>query len=159
MRRRWKAALAGAGAAFLVATIGALMTDLGPWYGSLRQPSWKPPDALFGPAWTIIFALAAIAGVRAWLRAPTRSDRDLIVIVYLANGFLNVFWSLLFFRLQRPDWALFEVFLLWISILLVILTVRRHSRLSAWLLVPYLAWVSFAAALNWAVVELNRPFS
>ncbi|MGH6623381.1 MAG: TspO/MBR family protein [Burkholderiaceae bacterium] len=159
MRRRWKAALAGAGAALLVATVGALMTDLGPWYGSLRQPAWKPPDALFGPAWTIIFALAAIAGVRAWLRAPTRSERDLIVIAYLANGFLNVLWSLLFFRLQRPDWALIEVALLWISILFVIVTVRRHSRLSAWLLVPYLAWVSFAAALNWVVVELNRPFS
>jgi len=158
MDRRWKAALAGAGAALAVAVIGALMTDLGPWYASLRQPAWKPSDALFGPAWTLIFALAALAGVRAWLHAPDRSARDLIVIAFLANGFLNVLWSLLFFRLQRPDWALFEVVFLWLSIALLIVVVRRHSRLSAWLLVPYLIWVSFAAALNWAVVELNRPF-
>jgi tryptophan-rich sensory protein len=74
------------------------------------------------------------------------------------NAFLNVSWSLLFFRLRRPDWALAEVGMLWLSILVLLVFLGRVSRTSGWLLVPYLAWVAFAAALNLAVVRLNGPF-
>jgi tryptophan-rich sensory protein len=158
MKRTWKAALTGAAAALVVAAVGGLATDLGPWYASLRQPEWKPPDALFGPAWTVIFALSAAAGVRAWLAASTRAERDWIVVAFLVNATLNVVWSLLFFRLQRPDWALIEVGFLWLSIVALIVVAARQSKLAAWLLVPYLVWVAFAALLNWKVVELNRPF-
>jgi len=155
---RAKAIAWAALAAIAVAGLGALSTDLGPWYRSLVEPPWKPPDALFGPAWTTIYALAAIAGVRAWERAPRRSDREWMIALFAFNAFANVLWSLLFFRLRRPDWALAEVGLLWLSILVLIVVLGRYSRASAWLLVPYLAWVTFAAALNGAVVRLNAPF-
>jgi len=157
-RRRWKPVLAAALAAIAIAGLGALSTDLGPWYWSLQQPAWKPPDALFGPAWTVIYALAAMAGVRAWTAAPSRTEREWLIALFALNGFLNLSWSLLFFRLQRPDWALAEVGFLWASILLLMIVLGRYSRSARLLLAPYLAWVSFAAVLNYAVVQLNAPF-
>lgn len=156
--QRRRAAVGAALAACAVAALGALATDLGPWYQSLRQPAWKPPDVLFGPAWTIIFALCALAGLEALRQAPDRAARRRIVALFGVNGTLNVLWSLLFFRVQRPDWALAEVGLLWASILLLIVVLRRHSARAGWLLLPYLVWVAFAAALNLAVVRLNGPF-
>ena len=150
----WVAALA----AFAVAGLGALMTDLGPWYRSLIQPSFQPPDWAFGPAWTTIFALAAVAGVKAWRHAPDQKSREWLLVLFAMNGFLNVFWSLLYFRLHRPDWALYEVVFLWLSVLLLIVVLGRYSRPAAWLLAPYLAWVTFAGVLNYASVQLNGPF-
>lgn len=153
-----KPVLIAAAAALAVAGLGGLMTDLGPWYQGLVQPRWKPPDWLFGPAWTAIFALAAMAGVIAWRRAPRRVDREWMLALFALNGFLNVLWSLLFFRLHRPDWALFEVLLLWLSILLLIGVLARYARTASLLLLPYLAWVAFAGFLNLATVRLNGPF-
>jgi benzodiazapine receptor len=156
---RWKPVLAAAAAALGVAVLGALSTDVGPWYRGLQQPPWKPPDALFGPAWTLIYAFAATAGVQAWRGARTRIERERVLLLFALNAFVNVLWSLLFFRLQRPDWALVEVGFLWGSIVLLIVVLGRLSRSAGWLLVPYLAWVSFAAVLNAAVVQLNGPFA
>jgi benzodiazapine receptor len=158
-RARWKPVAVAALAAVAVAVLGALSTELGSWYRGLRQPAWKPPDALFGPVWTLIYALAAIAGVKAWRAAPTRAVRERILLLFALNGFLNVLWSLLFFRLRRPDWALLEVGLLWLSILLLVVVLGRIAKSAGWLLAPYLAWVTFAAALNLAVVRLNGPFA
>lgn len=155
---RRKAVVVAALAALALAGLGALSTNIGPWYRSLSMPPWKPPDALFGPVWTTIYALAATAGVRAWERAPTREARQTLLALFAFNGFVNVLWSLLFFRLRRPDWALMEVGVLWLSILLLVVVLGRWSRLSGWLLLPYLAWVSFASVLNLAVVKLNSPF-
>jgi tryptophan-rich sensory protein len=147
-----------AAAAFAVALLGGLMTELGAWYYGLRQPSWKPPDLLFGPAWTLIFALCAASGAIAWRATTDRPQREWLLVLFALNAFLNVTWSLLFFRLQRPDWAQVEVAFLWLSIVALIMFTGRHSRRAAWLLLPYLAWVSFAALLNGAVVRLNGPF-
>jgi translocator protein len=155
---RWKAVAAAAGAALAVAVLGGLSTDIGPWYRSLVEPSWKPPDSLFGPVWTLIYACAAVAGVKAWQRAESRAWREWMLGLFALNAFLNVSWSLLFFRLRRPDWALAEVGLLWLSILALAVFLGRVSRTSAWLMAPYLAWVALAAALNFAVVRLNGPF-
>lgn len=157
-RLRARATLGAAAAACAVAALGALSTDLGPWYAALKQPGWKPPDWLFGPVWTVIYALAALAGLRAALRAPDAASRRRIALLFAINGTLNVLWSLLFFRAQRPDWALAEVGFLWASILWLMLVLGRHSRGAAWLLLPYLVWVAFAAWLNYAVVQLNGPF-
>jgi tryptophan-rich sensory protein len=156
---RWKPIAIAAAAALLVAVLGGLMTDLGPWYASLKQPPWKPPDWAFGPIWTTIFALAAAAGVIGWRRAETRAQRELKLALFAANGFLNVFWSLLYFRLHRPDWSLYEVPVLWLSVLALIVLLARFARPAAWLLAPYLAWVAIAAALNWQTVRLNGPFA
>jgi tryptophan-rich sensory protein len=158
LAERWKPIATAAFAAAVVAMLGALMTDLGPWYAALRKPSWQPPDWLFGPAWTVIFGLCAFSGYLAWRSAPNRGGRDGVIALFALNAFLNVFWSALFFRIKRPDWALPEAGLLWLSILLMMLSLRRYSKTASLLLAPYLAWVSFAAILNWSVVELNAPF-
>jgi benzodiazapine receptor len=156
--RRWEPILAAALSAMGVAALGALTTELGPWYYRLHKPAWQPPDWLFGPAWTLIFALAALAGVLYWRRIVTRDLRLQVIAAFALNAFLNTSWSLLFFRLKRPDWASYEVGFLWLSIVLLIVLLARGSRGAAWLLVPYLAWVSFAAVLNWNIAQLNAPF-
>jgi translocator protein len=155
----WTLFLCAAAAASAVGVAGALVTQLGPWYYGLRLPDWKPPDGLFGPAWTLIFAAAATAGVYAWRGARAWSERATILACFALNIALNIGWSWLFFRMQRPDHALVEVAFLWLSIVLLIVVLRRHSRAAAWLLAPYLAWVTFAAVLNLAVVRLNAPFA
>ncbi len=154
----WQPWLIAAAGAFTVAILGGLLTDIGPWYLNLRQPPWKPPDWAFGPIWTTIFALATVAGVGGWRRAPDGSARRSLVTSFAVNGGLNALWSLLFFHLQRPDWALIEVPLLWLSVLALIVVLWRYARVPAVLLLPYLLWVSIASVLNWNVVQLNGPF-
>lgn len=150
--------IVAAGAALLVAAVGATMTDLGPWYQNLVRPSWQPPDWAFGPAWTVIFSLMALSAVTGWRDAPDQATREWLVGLFAVNGVLNIVWSGIFFRLRRPDWALIEVVLLWLSILALILFLRRFSGRGALLLVPYLLWVGFAGLLNLAIVRLNGPF-
>jgi tryptophan-rich sensory protein len=158
-RRERRPVLAAAGVALGVGLLGMITTDLGPWYVNLRKPSWQPPDFLFGPVWTLIFALAALSFILYWHRLAARNDRLEVIAAFLINGFLNVVWSLLFFRFERPDWALYEVAFLWISIVVMMVLVKRSSASAAVLLFPYLVWVSFAAMLNLKIVQLNTPFS
>lgn len=157
-RTRWQPVAIAALAAVLVAALGASATDIGPWYQALRKPSWQPPDWLFGPAWTLIYALIALSGVRAWNAARSRMHGRRILGVYALNALLNVTWSELFFGLHRPDWALVEVVLFWLSIVVLIAVASQSTPSAGWLLVPYLAWVTFAGVLNLAVVRLNPPF-
>ncbi len=157
-RRGRRPVLAAAGAAAGVGLLGMLTTDLGPWYMNLRKPAWQPPDWLFGPVWTLIFALAALSFIIYWRRLAPRNDRLEVIASFVVNGFLNVLWSLLFFRFKRPDWSLYEVAFLWISIIVMIVLVKRSSAPAAVLLLPYVVWVSFAAVLNLKIVQLNMPF-
>lgn len=151
-------AIVAAIAASIVAALGATITDLGPWYQALEKPSWHPPDALFPVGWTLIYAFNTAAIVNAWRAAPTARASDMIIGLFALNAFLNIAWSMIFFRIQRPDWAFVEVLLLWLSILALIVFCGRYSKVSAALFMPYLLWVTFAGALNWAVVDLNGPF-
>ena len=138
--------------------VGGAMTEVGPWYAALRKPSWNPPNWLFGPAWTVILGLAAWAGVLAWRAAPDTAALWRIGVLYGINIVFHMLWSPLFFNCKRPDWALIEVPFLWLSILALIVGLAGISPLSSWLLAPYLAWVGFAAVLNWTIVRLNAPF-
>jgi tryptophan-rich sensory protein len=155
---RGTATLVAALAAIVVAGVGATVTDLGPWYQNLRQPSWRLPDAAFGPIWTVIFSLAALSASYAWRDTRDPGRRQTLVGLFAFNGFLNVLWSLIFFQLRRPDWALVEVGALWLSVLVLIVATGRTSRTASLLLVPYLVWITTAAALNFEVVRLNGPF-
>jgi tryptophan-rich sensory protein len=155
---RRRAILTAAGAAVAVALLGGLASPIGPWYYALRKPWFQPPDWLFGPAWTVIFALTAIAGVWAWDARPPMRRWAVILALFTANGLLNILWSLLFFTLHRPDWALGEMPALWLSVLGLIIAIWPASRRASLLLVPYLVWVAFAAILNLAVDQLNAPF-
>ncbi|MBX7483524.1 TspO/MBR family protein [Qipengyuania qiaonensis] len=159
MHGNWVLPIIVAGlAAIGVAVLGATITDLGPWYQSLEKPGWTPADPVFGIAWTLIFTLAAVAAVSTWRAAPSTRVSDTIIGLFALNGFLNVLWSLIFFRMQRPDWAFAELLLLWLSVGALVVFCGRYSRLASVALVPYLIWVTIAGALNWQVIELNGPF-
>jgi translocator protein len=153
-----RAALCAAAGALAVATLGRWATELGPWYAALIQPDWKPADAWFGVAWTLIYTLAATASVKAWLGSSTPASRKRLLTALLLNAVLSVLWSWLFFKARRPDWALLEVGLLWLSIAWLMAVAAPSSTAAAWLFLPYLLWVAFAAALNAAVVQLNASF-
>ena len=137
---------------------GGLLTDIGPWYRSLRKPRLNPPDWLFGPAWTLILGLAAWAAVTAWDAARSPDDQLRVVLLFGTNAVLHFLWSPLFFKLRRPDLALVEVVFLWASLIALVFGLFPISRLAALLVLPYLLWVSFAMWLNWQIVRLNpRP--
>jgi len=150
--------LVAAGVTIVVAVAGALLTDIGPWYKSLKQPGWKPPDWAFGPIWTVVFTAAATAAVLAWNSAPDDRTRAWMVGLFLLNGVLNILWSLLYFRLHRPDWSLVELVFLWLSILWLMIEMAPYSPRSSWLLTPYLVWVAAAGYLNFETIRLNGPF-
>jgi tryptophan-rich sensory protein len=151
--------LVAAALALALAGAGGALTEIGPWYRNLRKPSWQPPDWLFGPAWTLILGMAAAAGVLAWTHAHGAGAHWRIAILFAANFVFHLLWSPLFFKFRRPDWALIEVPFLWLSILGLVIGLAPYSTTASWLVVPYLAWVTFAAWLNLTIVRLNRPFA
>ena len=161
MRRgsTWPPILVAVAAAMAVAALGASATDIGPWYYGLNKPSWQPPDWLFGPAWTLIYGLTALAGVIAWRAAPNVALRRRIIVLFAVNGLLNIAWTELFFRFRRPDWALIEVVPFWLSIALLIAVLWPLSTAAGRLLLPYLGWVAFAGVLNLAIVRMNGSFA
>jgi translocator protein len=145
--------------ALLTAGIGGWLTDIGPWYRSLKTPAWKPPDWAFGPIWTVILVLAAVSAARAWeaaAAAPAAQQR--IMWLFLLNAALNVLWNVFYFTVKRPDWALIEVVFLWLSLAALIVVIWPINETAAWMLVPYLVWVGIASVLNRAVVKLNPAF-
>jgi len=150
-----KVAAAGA---IIVGGVGGFLTEIGPWYRSLRNPWWKPPDWAFGPIWTIILALTTIGAAMAWEAASDDTARLMILVSFTTNAVLNIGWNLFFFKLRRPDWALVEVVFLWLSILAMIIVVLPFSSMAALYIAPYLVWVSIAALLNRQIVLLNQPF-
>ena len=143
--------------AVAVGMIGGLATEIGPWYLELTKPAWQPPDWLFGPMWTMIYIFTGMAGVRAWRRGNGR-QRGLFMSALTINCLLNVLWSILFFYMKRPDIALVEVALLWLSVLTMAVLTWPYAKRSSLLLLPYLIWVAIAAYLNWTIVKLNSPF-
>lgn len=141
-----------AGATVAAAVLGSVATSAGrPWYDRLDQPWFTPPDATFGIVWTVLYVLIAVAGFLAW-RAD---DASAPTVAWAANIALNLAWTVTFFGLRRPGWAIVVVAALWLSIAVFIGVARRRSRLAALLMVPYLLWVSFAAALNVGVAVRN----
>lgn len=139
----------------VVAGTGIYATDIGPWYRELQKPSWQPPDRAFGPVWTTIYCFIVAAVGQAWTHSPA-SAHVTIAWVTGVNVVANIAWSFLFFKCRRPPWALVEVPMLWLSIVAMMVVFHEHRPLAAWLLTPYLAWVTVAAYLNLTIVRLNR---
>ena len=156
--KRRQSVIVALGATAIVAAIGTIFTDLGPWYQSLREPGWRPADENFGLIWSFIFATAALSAIFAWEDTREERLRWITVGLFAANGAFNNIWSLLFFTVRRPDIALAEVGLLWLSIVLIMMTTARSSWRASLLLLPYLVWVTLAGVLNYDVVRLNGPF-
>ena len=140
-------------ACFCAALSGAFFRP-GTWYEGLAKPRWRPPNWLFPPAWTILFVCIALAGWTVWRTQSPAIPGALAV--YAVQLLLNAGWSAVFFGLRRPDWAFAELSLLWLSIAANIAVFAPISATAAWLLVPYLAWVTFAGALNLSIWSLNR---
>lgn len=147
-------ALAGwAALCFSAASLGAVFMP-GEWYATLKKPSWNPPGWIFGPVWSALYTMMAVAAWLVWKRGGFAAQRRPLTL-FLVQLALNAAWTPLFFGLHRPGLAFAEIGLLWLAIAATLAAFRPVSRAGAWLLAPYLAWVSFAAALNFAVWRLN----
>ncbi len=125
------------------------------WYSTLVRPPIAPPNWIFGPVWTLLYALMAIA---AWEVSIAASSpwKPVAISLFVSQLALNFAWSLIFFRWHQLGWALVEVIVLWTFILLTTLAFVRVSTTAAWLMIPYLTWVSFASVLNEEYWRLNR---
>ncbi len=141
---------------FVVAGVGGWFTSMGmpEWYMSLRKPSWQPPSWLFGPVWTALYIAMAMAAWLVWKEAGFDGATAALTL-WGVQLLLNLAWSGVFFALRSPGWALLEIGVLWLVILVTTVLFFRHSSWAGALMVPYLAWVTFAAALNTAIVRLN----
>jgi len=132
----------------------ATATSITDWYVTLNKPSFNPPNYLFAPVWTTLYALMGISLFFVWKSSEGR-DRNNALVIFTIQLTLNFIWSFLFFKFNLIGVALVEIVLLWISILMMIIFFRRISKLAAFLQVPYLLWVSFASVLNAAIWLLN----
>ena len=154
---KWTALAIWIAICFAAAGIGALMTTpaLGDWYVKLNKPAWTPPNGVFGPVWTLLYAIMGLAAWMVWLQRASRNVTPALSI-FAIQLILNVAWSGLFFGLHSPGAGLLAIVALWCAIAATILSFRRAVALAGWILVPYLAWVSFAMALNFEIWRLNK---
>jgi tryptophan-rich sensory protein len=146
----WIALCVGGGALIGVTTQGGGST----WYASLNKPSWTPPGWVFAPVWTTLYAAMGVAAWLVWREGGWRQQK-LPLIIFLAQLTLNFAWSMVFFGLRQIMWALIDIVALWLLIVLTIRVFVRVNRAAAWLLAPYVAWVTFATALNAAIAWMN----
>lgn len=126
----------------------------GEWYASLTKPAWNPPSSVFGPVWTVLYVLMGVAAWMVWRKAGFSGAR-VALSLFFVQLILNALWSYLFFGLERPLAAFVEIIVLWVAILATLVGFWRIRPSAGALLVPYLCWVSFAAALNFQLWRLN----
>jgi translocator protein len=139
----------------LAGGLGALASvEAASFYAQLDRPGWAPPAGVFGPVWSLLYGLMAVAAWLVW-REPAQPSRAPALVVFVLQLAVNALWSWLFFAWHRGAWALADVLLLLVLIATAIALFRRVRPLAAWLLWPYLAWVAFASALTWAVWRAN----
>jgi tryptophan-rich sensory protein len=142
-----------------VAALSGLATSRGvdDWYPTLVKPWFNPPSWVFGPVWTVLYVMMGVAAFVVWKRGFDTAGVKLALAVFVLQLALNGLWSILFFGIRAPGWALAEIAALWLAIGGTILVFRRVEPVAGWLLLPYWAWVSFAAILNASLWWLNRP--
>lgn len=125
------------------------------WYAKLNKPTWQPPNWLFGPVWTTLYVLMGIALYLVWKSGAVQSTKQMAFILFAIQLMLNFFWSIIFFNQHQIGWAMAEIIALWVFILLTIFSFSKINNTAAWLLVPYISWVSFASILNYTIWKLN----
>lgn len=130
------------------------VTSVNTWYITLNKPFFTPPSWIFGPVWTLLYLLMGISLYLVWI-AKKSKDRTRGLQFFFIQLVLNTLWSILFFGLKNPPIAFAEILIMWVFILLTIIRFRRINKTAAYLLYPYLAWVSFASLLNGSVALLN----
>jgi tryptophan-rich sensory protein len=141
----------------IVGVIGSIFTipNIPTWYAALVKPFFSPPNWVFGPVWTILFFLMGVAVYLVWENKKNINQRNLAIAMFGVQFFFNILWSFLFFGLKSPVLGLIGIVLLWLSIASTILSFYVVCKKSAYLMIPYLLWVSFALILNLSIMLLN----
>lgn len=147
-------ALTGWPALCFAAAATGVFVSTGDWYAALHKPSWNPPPWVFGPAWTFLYITMAVAAWLVWREGGWKAQRRALGL-FIVQWFLNALWTPLFFGAHLPGVAFGEIVLLWLAIAATLVAFWRVKKAAGLLLVPYLAWVSFAAALNFTIWRLN----
>jgi len=140
----------------LAGIIGSLFTtsSIPTWYATLIKPSFNPPNWIFAPVWIFLYLLMGISFYLIWIKS-NNPNFSFLMSVFLLQLVLNAFWSIIFFGLKSPLFAFVEIIVLWLTILICIILFFRISKISSYLLIPYILWVTFAAVLNFAIWKLN----
>lgn len=140
-----------------VGFLGSIFTSISvsTWYPELKKPLFTPPNWIFGPVWTLLYILMGISFYIVWSKTDIKSNKNAFYF-FIIQLLLNLLWSFFFFGLKSPIFGLFDIFLLLIFIILTILEFYKISKISAFLMVPYLIWVSFATVLNFSIFILNN---
>ena len=125
------------------------------WYRTIAKPSWNPPDAVFAPVWTLLYILMGIALYLVWKSDAAVEIKRRAILFWAGQLILNSMWSFLFFSKHDIGFAFVEILILWLAILFTILLFARISKAAAWLLVPYISWVTFATILTYTIWRLN----
>ncbi|MFN0191743.1 MAG: TspO/MBR family protein [Aestuariivirga sp.] len=125
------------------------------WYPTLNKPSWNPPDWVFAPVWTTLYVMMAVAAWLVWKKDVRFSGVRAALILFFVQLALNLMWSALFFGARSPGLALMEIAVLWLAVAATLYAFISLSRPAGLLLIPYLAWVSFATVLNFSIWRLN----
>lgn len=142
----------------LAGIVGSVFTmpAIDSWYATLAKPAINPPSWIFGPVWTTLFVLMGVAAFLVWKKGLERRDVRIALGLFAGQLVLNTLWSIIFFGLRNPGAALIEIVFLWFAILATLIAFAKISKPAAWLLVPYIAWVSFAGYLNFMIWSLNK---
>lgn len=142
----------------LAGALGSVFTtpSIPGWYASLAKPTLSPPNWVFAPVWTTLFALMGIAAFLVWRKGLDHKDVKIALGVFIGQLVLNTLWSIVFFGLHSPGGAFIEIIFLWLAILATIIAFTKISKPATWLMLPYILWVTFAAYLNWSIYFLNR---
>lgn len=141
----------------LVGAISGYFTSSGVngWYAVANKPTFNPPNWIFAPVWTTLYVLMGISLFLVWRSDAATGIKNTAIALFALQLTLNFFWSVIFFKLQQPGWAFAEIIVMWGMILLTIFSFGKISSTAAWLLVPYISWVSFASVLNYSIWRLN----
>lgn len=136
--------------------LGAIATtpEIDGWYKTIEKPSWNPPGYVFGPVWTALYIMMGVAAWLVWKREGFKKAKVPLVL-FTVQLLLNVVWSWIFFNLHQPGWAFVEIAVLWIAIVATTIAFFKCQKVAGWLMMPYLAWVSFASVLNFTIWQLN----
>lgn len=156
--QKWLKFIIAVGVPLAVGYAGSLFTMEGVngWYKTINRPSWNPPDYVFAPVWTTLYIFMGIALYLIWISNAPRAKKNTAITLFAIQLILNFFWSYIFFTVNEIGWAFVEIVVLWLFILFTIFSFASINKKAAWLLVPYISWVSFAAILTYTVWTLNR---
>jgi benzodiazapine receptor len=145
------------GVCLLAGVVGSVFTadSIPTWFAGINKPGFSPPNWLFGPVWTLLYIMMGISAYLIWMKGWKKNEVKRALDVFGAQLILNLFWSIIFFGFRNPQYAFIEIIVLWIAIAYTIERFYRIEKRAAYLLIPYLMWVTFAAFLNYSIWILN----